>query len=687
LANKGEIQMKLINWYTSSLTFIACAALIYSLMYFNLTDIHLFIVMVIIVIVLELFPISLPSGDQYAAGSIGYLLILVFGGFPDAVLAIYLATLAYFLKRLKHGKVPFIRLFVTIGMYVLSALVALLAWEWSHTISKLFGIFLVAIIFESVNFVILEGLDATVFKRKLFSNLKQKLLELVIPVVVSLIVMGRLVLIQSNTDMVITLVYTFLCLLIIIYFSREYMKQLSLRKSTSKSYIQFLEGKISPNLTGHGNRVGLISDLILDDIGYPKKHHNDLIQASVIHDIGKAVLPTYLFRKRGNLTLSEEREYRTHPEKAMEIVKAMFPKEIFTNGILYHHERWDGNGFPKGLKGEEIPLEARIIALSNEIDHIVSRQNDTQTILKLLNERAGTILDPSLVAKIEPFHIEMILDEIGTISAPQKLTTGNKENVYTEKSTYANLGESFFIQVTNKEVLTGEHKHGLPVDLIQTLANAAIELQRPVQETLDIENRHLVLHAQSFQNGDVTIYAHDLTPYIGYRRQLEQSILESYVEVINTLTNGKIKLHSTKSNLMNELGDLIDEIQIEKNADVPKSRELIKQIIEQYPTVITSMKVQIAVTESVTNTLKHATNGKLTAYKKGTKLQFLISDKGSGIPLHEIPKTILVSGYSSKRSLGQGFKMITNFSDAVQIFTSSEGTSILIEFTKKDINI
>ncbi|MGG3564868.1 HD domain-containing phosphohydrolase [Neobacillus rhizosphaerae] len=670
--------MKVVNGYTISLIIISCVSFLFSITHVNMSFIPYFLILAGIVIVLEICPIRLPSGDQYSAGSIGFLFLLIHSGFSYSILVIFLATAAYYIKGLKKRKIRLIHLFVTIGMYVGSTLASLLVWNWTESLSLLIRIGLVSIVFEMVNFMLLEGIEVTVFGKKMFTNLKTKIVELLIPVVVSIIVLSRWALVDSETELLFTMFYSLFFLLVVNFFSHEFVKQLTLRQSISEAFIQVLEGRITPSLAGHGNRVGVICDTILEDFNYPKRKRFDLVQAATIHDIGKAILPSYIFRKRGDMTLSEEREYQTHPEKAVEMVKTMFPKESFSEWILYHHERWDGKGFPKGLQGEEIPIESRILALANELDHIISRNHDAETILKLLVEKSGTWLDPQLVEKVELHHIEQVLENV----LPYKEETKEESaQLYANHGTYSNLGESFFIKVKNGTVVSP--KNDPPVDFVLSLAEMASRRKGGVHETFTSDHQTFDLHAQLESSGEVTIFVHDLTPYLGYRKSLEQNILESYVEVINTVSDGKIMLYPSKKGLLEKLGEQIADISIKSNSDVPKSRKLTLEVLQQIPTEINSMQVQVAVSEAVTNILKHATSGNLSIFRRDQLLQFFISDKGSGIPLHEIPKTILVSGYSSKRSLGQGFKMISNFSNGVSIYTSSEGTSILIEYRQQ----
>jgi len=672
--------MRVINWYTISLVLIAIAALYYSITELNWIHSNVFIVTALIVIILEVFPLRLPSGDQYSAGSIGFLFLLLYNGFPHGVLAIYLAALAYYLKQLKQGAPPPpIRLFVTIGMYATSVLAAAAAASASGFENEYIQAAIIAVTFELTNFILLEGIEATVFGKRMFTNMKQKVLEMVIPILISAIVISMFLSHQGEAELMTIMLYTLFFLLIVLFFSKEYVKQLDLRKATSKAFIQVLEGRIKSDLTGHGSRVAAICEVLLDDFNYPKRKRNDLIQAAIIHDIGKAILPTYIFRKKGDLTLSEEREYKKHPGKAMEMVKTMFHKEDFSTWILHHHEHWDGKGFPDGLAGEDIPLGARILAVGNELDHIIGRHQDSETISNLLKEKSGNILDPNLIDKIEPLHIERILTVLNDAEYPNVAEVSETTSPsFKEADAYTHIGETYFMTVRNGIVYntTGKPSH----DLVQRIADAALQRKAAVHEACEENDEYLNLHAWPVSSHEVVICVHNMTPYLEYRTHLEQTILESYATVINTFSKGKIKLLTSRDTLKKQLGERIGEIPIKHASDVPKSRAFINQVLEQHPVAVSNMKALVAVSEAASNTVKHATGGRLSIYHTREKLQLLLTDKGSGIPLHELPTAILISGYSSKQSLGRGFNLIGNYSDGVHIYTSSEGTCVLMEF-------
>ena len=128
---------------------------------------------------------------------------------------------------------------------------------------------------------------------------------------------------------------------------------------------------------------------------------------ALLHDIGKIGISEHVLHKPGPLTEDEFRIMREHPEIGERICDPLRMSRDFTPIIRHHHERWDGTGYPDGLKGEEIPLGARIVALADAFDAIVRGRpyRAARTIEEAYDElrrHAGTQFDPGLV----PLFIE-----------------------------------------------------------------------------------------------------------------------------------------------------------------------------------------------------------------------------------------------------------------------------------------
>ncbi|MBN1385119.1 MAG: HD domain-containing protein [Elusimicrobia bacterium] len=127
-----------------------------------------------------------------------------------------------------------------------------------------------------------------------------------------------------------------------------------------------------PYTSGHSNRVGEYSRQIALALGFSEEKAEDMYWAGILHDIGKIAIPLEILTKKGTLTLEEYEKIKTHPEVSYKICKGLRTLQKLLNVIKYHHERWDGKGYPDKLKGEDIPMEARIMAIADSYDAMTS---------------------------------------------------------------------------------------------------------------------------------------------------------------------------------------------------------------------------------------------------------------------------------------------------------------------------
>jgi len=134
----------------------------------------------------------------------------------------------------------------------------------------------------------------------------------------------------------------------------------------------------------------------------------DVIQAAVMHDLGKIAVDDAVLKKQGKFTPEEYEKMKKHSEEGARIVAGVLKdvddslfKDIAINVAHYHHEKWDGSGYPKGLKGVEIPIEARIMALADVFDALVSKRCYKEALsfdeaFKIIKESLGSHFDPEL---------------------------------------------------------------------------------------------------------------------------------------------------------------------------------------------------------------------------------------------------------------------------------------------------
>jgi HD-GYP domain-containing protein (c-di-GMP phosphodiesterase class II) len=138
-------------------------------------------------------------------------------------------------------------------------------------------------------------------------------------------------------------------------------------------------------------------------MGFQGDELSDIRRGAILHDIGKMAIPDEILRKRGPLTDSERKVVEQHPIFGNELLSPISFLEKALEIPYCHHEHWDGSGYPRGLKGEEIPLAARIFSVIDVWDALLSDRPYSKAWTKErteqhLREEAGKQLDPNVVA-------------------------------------------------------------------------------------------------------------------------------------------------------------------------------------------------------------------------------------------------------------------------------------------------
>ena len=160
---------------------------------------------------------------------------------------------------------------------------------------------------------------------------------------------------------------------------------------------------------GHSDRVAVYSREIARRYGYPDKQVKEIYMMGLLHDVGKIGVPNAIINKPGKLTDEEFAVIKTHPENGYKILSNIKEMPKLANGARWHHERFDGRGYPDGLRGEEIPEEARIIAVADAYDAMTSnrsyREPMSQEIVRAeISKGRGSQFDP----KFADIMIQMI---------------------------------------------------------------------------------------------------------------------------------------------------------------------------------------------------------------------------------------------------------------------------------------
>ena len=161
---------------------------------------------------------------------------------------------------------------------------------------------------------------------------------------------------------------------------------------------------------GHVRRTQIYATQMGKLFNVPESELSALHAGALLHDIGKLAVPEYILNKPGKLTEAEFAKMKIHPTVGGDILKRVnFPYPV-EDIVRYHHEKWDGSGYPKGLKGEQIPLIARIISVvdfydATRCDRPYRKGMKREDSLALLNNMVGTAFDPRVVKKFAE-HVE-----------------------------------------------------------------------------------------------------------------------------------------------------------------------------------------------------------------------------------------------------------------------------------------
>jgi len=158
-----------------------------------------------------------------------------------------------------------------------------------------------------------------------------------------------------------------------------------------------------PYTSQHAQKVAELSEAVAEKMGFDKRSMLNLHYAALLHDVGKIGVPMYVLGKEDRLEKEELEVIRRHPGISAEILKSVSFLQRIVPVVRHHHENVDGTGYPDGLKGEEIPLESRILAVADAYDAMTSNRPYRDAItqeraLTLIAERAGTQFDIDVVS-------------------------------------------------------------------------------------------------------------------------------------------------------------------------------------------------------------------------------------------------------------------------------------------------
>ncbi|HYE66977.1 MAG TPA: HD domain-containing phosphohydrolase, partial [Anaerovoracaceae bacterium] len=184
-------------------------------------------------------------------------------------------------------------------------------------------------------------------------------------------------------------------------YRRKLSESKSMHHKTIDTILKTLHGK-SEREKNHSERVGELCESIAIALNMNSEDVKEFRTIGLMHDIGKIAIDLSILNKPGNLDKMERAEIERHPEVGYQILRSINEFAKLAEYTLSHHERWDGTGYPRKLKGEEIPFEARIIAIADAYDSMTSNRSyrkamNRKDAVKEIKNGAGKQFDPDIV--------------------------------------------------------------------------------------------------------------------------------------------------------------------------------------------------------------------------------------------------------------------------------------------------
>jgi len=363
------------------------------------------LVFAVLIFVAEAMPILLPRGNVTI--SVGYTVIfaaiLVFGP-PTAA---WLAAIATIRPRELTGLISLEKVFFNRAQLALTAASSSLTYVAlgglpGHLIvvQTMAAILAAALVYSLVNpFTVIFAVSLTEripvwkiwvtdFQWIFFRYLALTPLGVIIAVVYVKIGVGGVLLV-------------FLPLVLASYSLRLYAQARTAYVGTIQAMVAAIEAR-DPYTAGHSLRVARYTVAAARAMKLSNDWVSRLEFAAWLHDLGKLAVPDSILRKKGPLTKAERELMKRHPERAANILKPIQPLNQDLNVIVHHHEWWNGNGYPSGLRGTEIPLGSRLIAIADAYEAMTSARPyrgpmSREEAFAELRRNAGVQFDPRLV--------------------------------------------------------------------------------------------------------------------------------------------------------------------------------------------------------------------------------------------------------------------------------------------------
>jgi len=164
----------------------------------------------------------------------------------------------------------------------------------------------------------------------------------------------------------------------------------------------------------HAERVGVDAYDMAGMLGLPQEECNLYYIAGLIHDVGYLDIPSEILNKKSSLSEKEFNIIKTHTKRGVALLDFAELPQVISDGILYHHEKFSGEGYPEGLAGEDIPLVARVISIFDMYEALILPRPQrpafpTKEAQRIIKKGSGKIFDPAIVKIFEKMAKENLL--------------------------------------------------------------------------------------------------------------------------------------------------------------------------------------------------------------------------------------------------------------------------------------
>lgn len=359
---------------------------------------------IIVSIVAESLDVELPRGGHYSVNfAVDLACIVLFG--PNVAIWVSLCG-EFFRKDTIRGRTPYYKIIFNISQIILSVWVAGTVYLYlggiigTQNISSILPFIGAALTYAIINFSAVTIVLAITQKSSLWGIWLMNFGEIA-PNIIAFTPLALLMAIMYKLAGILGGILFFVPLLLARFIFKSYMDVRQIYLDTLGALASALDAK-DRYTKGHSDRVALYSVEIARALKLPEDKIEIIEHMALLHDIGKVGISGEILCLPGKLTDSQFEQIKQHPIIGANILKNIRDMESATDLVRYHHEKFNGTGYPYGLKGEQIPLEARIITLADSFDAMTSDRSYRKAMtmeeaLEEVKRSSGTHFDPKIV--------------------------------------------------------------------------------------------------------------------------------------------------------------------------------------------------------------------------------------------------------------------------------------------------